>query len=249
MTYEDHFSCLASAYAEYRPQYPGELYAYLAGLSPGKELAWDCGTGSGQAALGLVEHFQRVWATDASAGQLAHAHRHPRVFYQASLAGHSGLPRRSVDLVTAAEALHWFDLDAFYAEVQRVLKPDGVMAAWCYQLPHIEARIDALLLAYFQDVLGPYWAPGIRLVSERYQTIPFPFEEVEPPSFEMRSLWNLEALFGFLSSWSANKRFIEANGFHPLEQIQGELERSWGESGKIKPIIWPLCFRIGIHRP
>jgi SAM-dependent methyltransferase len=248
-SYEDHFSRLAQAYAQYRPKYPAGLYAYLAGLAPGDELAWDCGTGSGQAALGLVDHFRRVWATDASAGQLAHALQHPRIYYQVSLAGQSALPGRSVDLVTAAEALHWFELDSFFAEVHRVLKPGGLLAAWCYPLPQIEARIDALLQAYFRDVVGPYWSPGIRLVDERYQTIPFPFEEVEPPQFAMRADWNLEALLGFLSSWSANQKFIEANGHHPVQQIEGELGRAWGEAGQRKPIQWPLYFRIGFYRP
>jgi SAM-dependent methyltransferase len=249
MPYEDHFSRLASTYAQYRPEYPRELYAYLASLSAGHNLAWDCGTGSGQAALGLAEHFRKVWATDASAVQLAHARRHPRISYQVSLAGHSTLPGGTVDLVTAAEALHWFELDSFYAEVKRVLKPGGVLAAWCYPLPQIEPGIDELLLVYFQNVVGPYWSPGIRLVEERYQTIPFPFEEVQPPAFGMRADWNLEALFGFLSSWSANQKFIEANGFHPVEKIQVNLERAWGEAERIRPVLWPLYFRIGIYRP
>jgi len=247
--YDDNFSSLAEAYAQFRPQYPAELYAYLARLAPAHDLAWDCGTGSGQAALGLADHFRRVWATDASAEQLAHARRHARICYQVSHAGHSALPGRSVDLVTAAEALHWFELDSFYAEVHRVLKTGGVMAAWCYHLPVIDAQVDALLAAYFRDVVGPYWSPGIRMVDERYRTIPFPFAELEPPDFEMRAGWDLEALLGFLYSWSANQKFVKAHGFHPVEQIRGELGRAWGEAGQKKSVRWPLYFRIGVHRP
>jgi SAM-dependent methyltransferase len=246
VAYEDHFSRLANAYAQYRPQYPAELYAYLAGLTPSNELAWDCGTGSGQAALGLAEHYRRVWATDASASQLAHARKHPRVCYQISHAGQSALPGRSVDLVTAAEALHWFELDSFYAEVRRVLNPGGVLAAWCYHLPEIDPRVDALLSFYYREVVGPYWSPGIRLVEERYQTIPFPFDEVEPPHFEMRASWDLDTLLGFLYSWSANQKYIEAHGSHPVEQVQGELERAWGEASQRKPVRWRLYFRIGV---
>jgi SAM-dependent methyltransferase len=245
LDFEDNFSRLAEAYARYRPQYPAELYAYLADLAPAHTLAWDCGTGSGQAALGLAGHFRRVWATDASAEQLSHARRHPRICYQVSLAGRSGLQGGSADLVSAAEALHWFDLEAFFAEVKRVLKPGGLLAAWCYHLPEIDPRIDAILWDYFHDVVGPYWSPGIRLVDERYQTIPFPFDEIEPPDFSMHAGWDLDALLGFLYSWSANQKFIEAHGFHPVETIREELKKAWGEPGQRLPVRWQLYFRIG----
>ena len=69
----DHFSAHAQNYARFRPTYPTELFAWLASQSPGHRLAWDCGTGNGQAALGLADHFVHVHATDLSPQQLAQA--------------------------------------------------------------------------------------------------------------------------------------------------------------------------------
>ncbi len=139
----DFFSEQARVYARFRPQYPGELFAYLASAAPGRELAWDCGTGNGQAAQDLARHFRRVIATDASADQIAQAAQHERIEYQVARAEDVSLDDHSVDLITAAMAVHWFDLDSFYAVVRRAAKRDGVLAVWMYHLPVIDPAIDA----------------------------------------------------------------------------------------------------------
>jgi SAM-dependent methyltransferase len=249
LNFEDNFSRQAKIYAQYRPQYPPELFAYLASLAPGCDLAWDCGAGSGQAALGLAQHFRRVWATDASSEQVAQAQKHARIAYLVASAHHTPLPNQTVDLVTAAQAIHWFDLEGFYAEVRRALKPGGVLAAWTYHLPQIAPEIDALLATFFSEVVGPYWSPRIRLVNERYQTLPFPFRELAPPDFEMRAAWELDGLLGFLDSWSATQKFIEKRGYHPIAEIRAPLARAWGAAEKKRPVRWPLYFRIGVSQP
>ena len=241
--FEDHFSPQADAYARYRPVYPPALFAYLASIAPGRDLAWDCGTGNGQAALGLAEHFQQVVATDASPEQLAHAIPHERIEYRVERAEDIALPPGSVDLVTVAVAVHWFDFDAFYGAVRRVLRGGGALAVWTYHLPVIDPAIDPILERYYREVLAGYWPPRIAYLEQKYRTLPFPFEELAPPHFEMEADWELDHLAGFLSSWSATQRYQAERGEHPLRVIWPDLERAWGEGPR--HIRWPLYFRIG----
>src|SRR5919109_5021813 len=207
VNFEDHFSSHSQQYAQYRPKYPDELYAYLADLAPARSLAWDCGTGNGQAALGLAKYFDRVHATDASAEQISLAYPHEKVDYRVEPAEHVSLNNSSVDLVTVAVAIHWFDFDEFYREVKRVLKPDGIIAAWTYNAVEISPEIDPWIWHYYRDIVGEYWPERIRYIEQRYETIPFPFEEIIPPSFNMEIHWDLLQLAGFLNSWSATQRY------------------------------------------
>lgn len=241
---DNPFSALAASYAAYRPRYPAALFAYLADIVPGHERAWDCATGSGQAALGLAAHFGAVLATDLSAAQLAHAAPHPRVHYCAVPAEASGLAAHSVDLVTVAQAIHWFDLPAFYQEVARVLRPGGVLAAWCYHAAQISPALDEIVRHYYKGVLGPYWLPGVRLVEEHYRTLPFPFDELEPPSFHGEAEWGLDELIGYLSSWSAGLAYRRARGEEPLETIRPALTAAWGSPAR-RGVRWPLHLRVG----
>ena len=244
--FEDHFSAAAKTYAAFRPTYPAELYNYLAGVAPDRLLAWDCGTGNGQAAVALAVHFQRVVATDASHEQIEHAAAHDRVEYRVEPAEKVSLKSGSVSLVTVAVAVHWFDFEAFYAEVKRVLRPGGVLAVWTYHLPSVTPSVDPILYNYFADILSGYWPERIRYLDERYRTLPFPFNEISAPELSMVSGWNLNRLAGFLHSWSATRRYIDENGSHPVELIWKELETVWGPAELERTITWPLHMRIGL---
>jgi ubiquinone/menaquinone biosynthesis C-methylase UbiE len=245
MEFEDHFSRLARQYSIYRPRYPRRLFSFLAGIAPEKDLAWDCGTGNGQAALQLAKHFQNVYATDASQEQIAQAAGHPRIEYKVEPAENVSLPSSSVDLVTAAVAVHWFNLDRFYQEVKRVLKPAGILVVWTYHLPQIAPAVDHVIEMYTRQVLGDFWPARIRYLDEKYKTLPFPFQEFEPPHFEIRARWDLNCLAGFLSSWSAVNRYIAQYGNHPMERIWEELQTAWGEGDRKRVITWVLYFRLG----
>lgn len=249
LNFEDHFSKQSQQYAQYRPKYPPEIYAYLASLAPERSLAWDCGTGNGQAALGLADHFEKVHATDASAEQIKLAYPHERVSYHVEPAEHVSLRDSSVDLVTVAVAIHWFNFDEFYREVKRVLKPNGVLAAWTYNSVEISPEIDPLIWHYYGDVVGEYWPERIRYLEERYETLPFPFEAITPPTFAMEIHWSLIQLAGFLDSWSATQRYKAQKGQHPLEQIWPQLLTAWGDENEARLIRWPLHFRVGRNRP
>lgn len=248
--FEDHFSSLASVYAQYRPHYPQVLYLNLAKLigpdQDDRNLALDCATGNGQAALGLAEHFKHVVAVDASQDQLRQAPAHPRVLYLATRAEHIPLETGCTDLATAAMAVHWFDFDIFYREVRRVLRPSrGVLAVWGYHHSLIDPAIDPILRDFYYQTTGPYWSPSMRFLEEKYRTLPFPFEELPAPELDILLEWSLNELLGFMNSWSAVKKYKEVRGYHPFTEIYASLVEVWGDPDTKHPIRLPLFFRIG----
>jgi SAM-dependent methyltransferase len=245
--FQDHFSRLARTYSRHRPEYPPGIFEYLAAIAPGHDLAWDCGTGNGQAARALARHFDRVYASDASASQVAEAVAHEKVGYAVEPAESVSLDSGSVDVVTVAVAVHWFDFERFYAQVRRVLKPGGVVAVWTYHLPVIDPEIDRLLHRYYGEVLGSYWPARFRYVDDHYRSLPFPFAELDPPPppFEITTEWDLDRLAGFLASWSAAQRYAEEHGRHPLDHIWEELGRAWGDPARTRAVRWPLHMRVG----
>lgn len=245
MSFRDHFSEQAKEYARHRPKYPAAMFAYLASLAPTRELAWDCGTGNGQAAMELVEKFQRVIATDASAAQIENAFPHERIEYRVEPSERTTIPAGTVDLVTVGTAAHWFDFDLFYAEVRRVGKANGILAVWTYHFPVIDPAIDRWLEHFYWVTLKGFWPERIHYLEEHYQSLPFPFEEIQPPAFEMEATWNLDNLIGFVASWSAVRKLLEAQGEAGLEVQVKELESIWGKETEAKKIRWPLHFRIG----
>jgi ubiquinone/menaquinone biosynthesis C-methylase UbiE len=214
----------------------------LASIAPANELAWDCATGSGQAAVELAEEFERVVATDASAKQIANAKRHARIEYRVATAEDSGLDLKTVDVVTVAQGLHWFDLERFYPEVRRVLKPKGVIAAWAYKLATVTPEIDTVVSRYYADVVGRYW-PAERALVEKFEEMPFAFDEIPAPAFAMTAEWTVEQLLGYLRTWSATQRFIAAEKRDPLEEVEKELRDAWGK--KAWRLVWPLTVRVG----
>jgi len=188
--------------------------------------------------------FDRVIATDASATQIGNTQSLERVDYRVAPAENSGIDSETIDLIMVAQALHWFDLDRFYAEARRVLNPDGILAASAYNLLHVEPAIDEVINRYYYDVIGPFW-PAERKLVEHLADFPFPFREIEPPKFEMTAQWNLDHLLGYLQTWSSTQRFIAAKGTDPLNQIRDELHRVWENSGQTRRVTWPLIVRIG----
>jgi SAM-dependent methyltransferase len=244
--FADHFSGHAAAYAQFRPVYPEALYDWLAACAPGHDLAWDVATGSGQAALPLAERFAAVFASEPSEAQLANAAPHPRVTYACEPAESCSLPDASVDLIAVAQALHWFDHPRFFAEVRRVLKPGGVFAAWCYELMHVSSPVDAVLLHYYDDVIGPYWPPQRRLLERGYIDIDMPLLPLDVPGFVMTAEWNYAQLDGYLQTWSATQRAAQVLGRDPLDRVRRQMQAAWGDLAERKEIIWPLAVRAGV---
>ncbi len=242
--FHDHFSTRAPLYARYRPTYPDQLFVYLAAQCTRTDVAWDCGTGNGQAAHGLARYYRRVVATDRSRHQLAEASTHERITYTLAAESSSGLAPASVNLVTAAQALHWFDIGAFYAEARRVLRPGGTIAVWCYGVPRINQVLDGLIDEFYRNRIGSYWPPERVHVDQGYRRLPFPFEESTAPPFTMTTRWTRDDFTGYVRSWSAVSRCINAEGRDPVPRLAAVLESDWPDGMPLE-VTWPLSMRVG----
>lgn len=241
----DHFSGHAADYARHRPSYPSGLFAWLAAQSPGLNQAWDCATGNGQAALALAAHFRRVHATDLSAEQLAQAASHPRIEYRQGPAEASGLAARSCELITVAQALHWFCNESFFAEVRRVLRPGGLFAAWTYTLLHGDPALTEIVTDYSTKVVGAYWPPQRRWVDLGYRGMPFPCADIAVPEFEIRRELTLDEVLDYLRTWSSTQRCLKETGVDPCLALRARLSELWPEQGGRKTIVWPVILRCG----
>lgn len=241
----DHFSGHAANYAKARPGYPPELFAWLARQCNAHELAWDCGTGNGQAAQALAEHFRHIHATDLSAEQIAQAKPHPRIDFRTTPAEASGLADRCCDLVTVAQALHWFCDESFYAEVRRVLKPGGLFAAWTYTLLRGAGDFSKLIEDFYANAVGPWWPAERRWVDLAYRGMPFPFPDIAVPQFEIRLEWTLADLLAYLRTWSATQRCIKDTGCDPCVALGERLGELWPDADTPRIFIWPIALRCG----
>jgi SAM-dependent methyltransferase len=244
-TFKDHFSGHAAIYREARPTYPAALFAWLAEESPDTDLVWDCGCGNGQASVALARYFTRVVGTDPSANQIAGAEGRANIEYRVESGEHSSLSDGCASLVTVAQALHWFDFDAFYAQVRRVLKPRGLLAAWTYADCRVNAEIDRVKDRLYIDLTGPYWPPERAYVDAAYRTLPFPFKEVAAPAFPMVAHWDIEHFLAYLRSWSATQRYIKANGEDPVAIVEPELRAAWGDPARARDVQWLFHVRVG----
>lgn len=241
-SFPDHFSQLAAAYGQFRPDYPAALFEHLAQLAPGRALAWDCATGNAQAALPLTRYFSTVVASDASAAQLAEARRADTLCLCVASAERVPLAGDSLDLITVAQALHWFRLPEFFAEARRVLRPRGVLAAWTYHLFSVTPDIDALLRHFNREVVGPYWPPQRRMVEQAYGDIEFPFDELESCSFPMVVHWTVEHLLAYVGTWSAVAQYRKLRDGDPLPGFAREVRAAWGDT-TTRDVRFPLTVK------
>lgn len=242
----DHFSAVAREYARFRPDYPTPLFAHLAELAPHRERAWDCGTGTGQAAAGLASFFAQVVATDLSPALLRQAARRGGTWYAAARAEAAPLRRRSVALVTVAQALHWLDRPAFFAEVRRVLVSGGILAVWTYASLRVgDPGVDRVLRRFYTQRVGPHWPPQRALVEAGYRTVALPFDELSAPAFTMAARWTLPDIVGHLRTWSGVQQFRAQRGIDPVTLVEPELAAAWPAHGGPVAVTWPLALRIG----
>lgn len=244
--FKDHFSARAAIYSQFRPQYPQPLFDWLGSLVERHRLAWDCGTGNGQAATSLAAYFDNVVATDASEKQIAQAAQHPGVEYRVATAYESGLAVRSVDLVTVAQAIHWFDRDAFYQEAKRVMHARGALAIWGYGDPMMESdELGAIVHQYNRGTIEEFWRPERQILLDGLRTIDFPFREVEAPEMTLECHWTLAELTGYLRTWSATAAYADHIGTDPVEPVEAALAAHWGSPDERRRIQWPLHTRAG----
>ena len=241
---KDNFSNHAQDYARYRPVYPEALYRYLFSLIPEKNRAWDCGTGNGQVAAELSKVFKKVWATDLSPEQIEFAPKLPNVNYEIHLAEEAIEHSHEFDLVTVAQAIHWFDFDKFYKNVKQALKPDGIIAVIGYSVFKTDDDLNNVIQYFYKDITDAYWDTERRYLDEDYLTIPFPFKEEVTPSFNIKVKWTKEHFYNYLNTWSAVKHYEKKEGMSPLNLIKEKVDEKWGENTE-KEFIFPILLRVG----
>jgi SAM-dependent methyltransferase len=240
---KDNFSTQSDKYARYRPSYPAALFEFLLSIVPAKQHAWDCGTGNGQLAHVLAKHFDKVYATDISPQQIENAIPVDKIVYSVQQAEQTTFADNFFDLITVAQAIHWFDFHQFYREVNRTIKDKGILAVTGYGLLQTAPEIDAVIVDFYHNIVGAYRDREMRYIDEGYQTIPFPFEELKTTAYEMELVWTLEHLIGFLETWSAVKHFREEKGQNPIHYIDKDLKRKWGK-GNTRTVRFPLFLRV-----
>lgn len=247
--FKDLFSKQAADYSKFRPTYPVELYQYLTTLVKEHKLAVDLGTGNGQAALVLADYFDKVVAIDPSEKQIQQATQHPHIEYKVGTAESIAVADQSVDLITVAQAFHWFKHDIFFTEAKRILKPEGILALWVYNLCSIDPIIDSHIKDFYDNVVGPYWEPERRLLEQNFSTIAFPFAEIQGRSFRMEKRWSREDLLGYLSTWSALQTYRKKTGTDPLQELTQKLQLLWptNDARAVKWTIYPRVFRNSVN--
>lgn len=244
MAFQDLFSKQSGQYSIYRPQYPKELFEFLTSLCQQHHLAWDCATGNGQAALGLVNHMENIIATDASEEQIKNCIPHERITYKVEQAEKNSIHDHSIDLITVAQAIHWFDFDVFYKEVHRVLKKEGIIAVWAYGFPMINATVDKIMMDLHENKLGEFWLPQNRMIENKYVDILFPFKQITAPEFSIEKQMSFSDFIGFIRTWSALPRFIEKYHFDPVDDFQTKLSDQWPVDEE-RIVRWDLILKVG----
>lgn len=243
----DNFSTASSDYATFRPHSPQEVFDFLYQHCPAFNNAWDCGTGNGQVAVALAEKFAHVYGTDISAEQLAIASKKPNITYLHERAEQTSLAADSIDLITIAQAIHWFDFDSFYKEVRRVARPGALIAAWTYSLLKLSPAVNGVIDYLYEDITGKYWDKERKLVDDGYTTIPFPFEEIRQPEIWIVQQYTLQQLAGYLRTWSGVKHYLRIEHKDPVSLVMPDLEKVWGNNERIE-VRWPVHMRAGIVR-
>jgi len=243
--FKDHFSTQSLDYSKYRPTYPAELFEFIIQHTKNRETAWDTGTGNGQAALEIAKHFKRVIATDPSEAQTKNAIPAKNIEYKVASAENSGLPDKSIDLITVAQAYHWFNHEKFIAEARRLAKKDATIAVWGYELCKVNPSVDKVFMRYYRDILEDYWPPERKHVEESYAHLPFPFENAIYKEFSMSKNWNLYDFLAYLSTWSAAQKYIKAKGENPLDLVKEDFQKAWGKASGTKQVAFPVFLHLG----
>ncbi len=238
---KDYFSGHSKLYATFRPTYPDVLYEFIFKHVKQFDTAWDCATGNGQVAKVLANSFKTVYATDISREQIQHAHQKKNIVYNIEQAEQTSFADNQFDLITVAQAIHWFDTETFFQEVARVARPGGILAVWGYANCFVNSEIDKHFVHFYQNIVGPYWDKARVLIEQHYQPISFPFEEIPSPPFQIQVNWNLEQFAGYLTTWSATQKYIHTTGIDPVPEFIKQIKPRWKDA---MPVTFPVFLRL-----
>lgn len=241
---KDNFSTRSDNYAKFRPTYPSELFEFINSKLECRKNAWDCGTRNGQVAVELAKSFECVFATDINQSQIDNAYKVNNIHYSVQPAEKTNFESGIFDLIMVAQAIHWFDINKFYTEVQRTAIGKSWICVVGYGKLAVSKEVDNIIDDLYYNILGLYWDKERTYIDEKYKTIPFPFAEIKVPDFSIRLSWSFDQLIGYLNTWSATKHFIRERNFNPIDSLQKKIEKIW-DDGLNRLINFPLLFRMG----
>ncbi len=245
MSYHHLFDAQSDIYARARPLYPPTLYNFLVSVCSEHQMAWDCACGNGQVAVDLINHFTQVQATDVSEQQIANAIQKDGITYDVIPAEATSFADNTFDLICVGQALHWFDYDKFWPEIKRVLKLNGIFAAWGYSFFTIAEQIDQIIDTTFLDTIYPYWPDRNRLLWDHYLDVSFPLEKITPPPISLVMEWSVDELFAYLRSWSSTQRCVDAIGDDFFIKAYEQTREIWGEPNMKRVINMDFCLVVG----
>lgn len=246
MEKEKLFDKNSKLYLTARPLYPKHLYEYLKTICKENDFAWDCACGNGQVSIDLIKYFNKVYATDISENQIANSMKHERIDYSIQRAEATNFKDNTFDLICVAQALHWFNHEEFWKEVKRVLKEEGIFAAWGYSWFKVDNDIDLLIKKEIFEEISPYWAKENKILWNNYRDIDFPLRKIEAPTIDMIVQWDLNELFDYMKSWSATRLCIEDKGEDFYNLAYDKVKKLWGNDKVKKEISMDLCFLVGM---
>ena len=243
---KDKFSSQSSTYKKFRPTYPDELYDAILKTVKSRNECWDCGTGNGQVAVELSKHFKKVYATDLSQKQIDNAEKRENIVYSVGTAEKTEFEDNKFDLITAAQAAHWFNMEAFNAEMRRVCKNSGIVSVWGYGLLRINDPINKLIDKFYNDIIGPYWDAERRHIENEYNSLNFDFDELNTPkNLFIKIRWTLREFEGYLNSWSSVQNYKELKKENPVTWMMDNLKKLWGENVQ-KEVRFPIFMKMGV---
>lgn len=245
---KDNFSRDSKSYARYRPQYPWELIEFITSLVAEKKKAWDCGTGNGQMAALLSNFFDEVYGTDISQSQIDNTKKAANIYYSVQPAEKANFPNSSFNLVTVAQAIHWFNFEDFFAEVKRVARQHSIIAIVGYGGVSVSEGIDKLKIDFYKNIIGSYWDKERKHIDNNYSTIPFPFAEIKCPEFSIKLNWSFEEYTGYINTWSAVQKFADDKGYNPVTFLAEKIKPLWGNE-EMREIKFPIFLRVGKITP
>lgn len=240
----DPFSVQAGFYKKYRPIYPSKLYEFIFQHLDRYQHAWDCGTGSGQVAGYLADHFEKVFASDISRDQLNHAIQKENIRYINKPGEDSGYPAGFFDLIAVAQAVHWFDFDRFYKEVERTGRHHALIAVFGYGRIQTSGNLQPYVEKLYDKVFSEYYSSNRRYIEEHYRNIPFPFKEIPTPLFEYHTRLTIDELEGYFNTWSATQKYKAEYGENPVNPVIHQIRNKSNIDSKLH--VWfPMFLRLG----
>ena len=242
---QSYFDFSSDVYSKGRPTYPPELYLWLSNQVKNQQCVWDCACGTGQVSIDLAAYFEQVEATDISESQIAEAIPHRKVNYKVSPSEVCEYPDQHFDAICVGQALHWFDLEKFWPEVKRTLKPGGIFACWGYSWLSVCPEIDDIINSQIMSKLKPHWPAQNRTLWNQYDDVTFPLEMLDVPEFELTFKWNAYRLFDYMQTWSAIRALEHEDATQVLADAWDAIIKVWQEPLEKREVTIPFFVKAG----